>query len=258
MHLYSKQQLFAFLIALLLTFTACYQACYAEEFDFENDCWDDTYIIMDEPDLFMSEEEDGYCDDLFIIDEDEIPHEEPTSHSVIDLLVSPASAESAIPVITSIGKKNVKLHGIRSDNQLLEYTIPEELLAADPNFLALMVEAEKYIGFPYVYGQSNPDTGFDCSGFVSWVYIKSGVYDTKRRGANGLYSLCEEVPPEKARPGDLVFFEKTMGPNVEGITHVGIYVGNNMMIHAGDPVGFADLSTEKWQDRFYCFGRLPF
>ena len=165
--------------------------------------------------------------------------------------------EDAIPVITSVGKSNVKVAGVKSRNKLVQYTIPESLLLADDNFLALMIEAEKYIGYPYVYGGSKPSTGFDCSGFVCWVFRKSGVYDTGRVGAKGLYSMCTDVSYEDVRSGDLVFFEKTMGGDVEGITHVGIYVGNDMMIHAGDPVGFADLKSEKWSRKLYGYGRLP-
>lgn len=165
--------------------------------------------------------------------------------------------DEAIPVITSAGKSNVKIGGVKSKHKLVSYTIPEQLLEADPNFLALMIEAEKYIGYPYVYGASNPDIGFDCSGFVCWVFNHSGLGDIGRLGANGLYSLCSDVSKDDARPGDLVFFEKTMGADVKGITHVGIYVGSNMMIHAGDPVGFADLKSSKWSKRLYGFGRLP-
>ena len=127
--------------------------------------------------------------------------------------------------VTSVGRENVKVNGVKSRNELLEYTIPDDLLLADANFAALMMEADKYIGYPFVYGASNPKEGFDCSGFVSW---------------------------------DLVFFHGTMGKEVKGITHVGIYVGNHMMIHAGDPVGFADLEDEKWQGWLDCYGRLPF
>ena len=187
----------------------------------EEEEWGDAIVIWDDPIFFMEEEED------------------------------------ALPVITSVGKTNVKIRGIKSKYPLVKYTIPEQLLAADPNFLALMIEAEKYIGYPYVYGAANPDTGFDCSGFVCWVFNQSGVFMIKRLGANGLYSLCQDIPREEARPGDLVFFEKTMGTSVKGITHVGIYVGNNMMIHAGDPVGFADLKSEQWAKKIYGFGRLP-
>ena len=136
------------------------------------------------------------------------------------------------------------------------YEIPAEVLEADANFAALMAEAEKYIGYPYVCG-SSPETSFDCSGFVCWVFRTSGVYDTGRRGATGLFHLCSEVSAEDAQPGDLVFFQGTMGA-VEGITHVGIYVGNHWMIHCGDPVGFADLSASKWQRRLYAYGRLPY
>lgn len=187
----------------------------------ENSEQDKATVILDDPIFFMEEDED------------------------------------VIPVITSAGKSNVKIRGVKSKYNLVKYTIPVQLLEADPTFLALMIEAEKYIGYPYVYGAASPDVGFDCSGFVCWVFNQSGVFKTKRLGANGLYSLCTDIPREEARPGDLVFFEKTMGANVKGITHVGIYVGNNMMIHAGDPVGFADLKSEQWAKKLYGFGRLP-
>ena len=121
-----------------------------------------------------------------------------------------------------------------------------------------MVEAEKYIGYPYVYGASNPDTGFDCSGFVCWVFNNSGVCDVGRTGANGLYSLCSDVSKANARPGDLVFFEKTMGADVKGITHVGIYVGDGMMLHCGDPIQYSNLNTSYWQSHFYAYGRPPY
>lgn len=144
-----------------------------------------------------------------------------------------------------------------SKRQPMLYDIPQDLLDADPVFAAIMEEAEKYIGYPYVYGGSKPSTSFDCSGFVSWVYTQSGACNTGRKGANGLHRMCEDVLPEDARPGDLIFFHGTMGPEVKGITHVGIYVGNNMMIHCGDPIGYVDLTDEKWVKRFDCYGRLP-
>lgn len=165
-------------------------------------------------------------------------------------------ADDPIPVITSVGKENVSVHGIKSKNKLVKYTIPEQVLASAPDFLSMMIVAETCIGYPYVYGGGSPDTGFDCSGFVCWVLNQSGVLKTKRLGANGLYSICTDIPRDQARPGDLVFFEKTMGADVKGITHVGIYVGNNMMIHAGDPVGFADLQSDQWAKKLYGFGRL--
>lgn len=235
------------------------------EIEIESD--DASLVIMEDPEYFLIDtDEDEPTDwDAYYeaaagqeIDaapaDDETSVEEPTETVTV---MAEVTTDGEYPVITSCGKTNVKLHGVRSKNQLLEYTIPEELMRNDPKFAALMIEAEKYIGFPYVYGESNPKSGFDCSGFVSWVFIHSGVYDTGRRGANGLHSLCSDIEPEDARPGDLVFFQRTMGADVDGITHVGIYVGNNMMIHAGDPVGFADLTEERWIKRFYCFGRLP-
>ena len=194
------------------------------------------------------------------ITEDEEPERIIT---VDDVLVCLDGAEGEgelvqLHTVTSVGRENVKVNGVKSRNELLEYTIPDDLLLADANFAALMMEADKYIGYPFVYGASNPKEGFDCSGFVSWVFIHSGVYNTGRRGATGLHTLCDEVDPEDIRPGDLVFFHGTMGKEVKGITHVGIYVGNHMMIHAGDPVGFADLEDEKWQGWLDCYGRLPF
>ena len=165
--------------------------------------------------------------------------------------------EETFPVITSVGKENIKAGGVKSKGMLIRYTIPEALLRADPDFLKLMTEAEKYIGYPYVYGATKPKDGFDCAGFVCYVFRNSGVYKMKNRGANGLHDLCKEVSAENARPGDLVFFKDTMGKKVKGITHVGIYVGNGMMIHAGDPVGFADICSEQWSKKLVCYGRLP-
>ena len=136
------------------------------------------------------------------------------------------------------------------------YEIPEDVLAADARFAQLMEEAQKYIGYPYVWGGYNPNTSFDCSGFVCWVYTNSGVYNTGRLGATGLHGACTEVSADMARPGDLVFFEGTMGAGVDGITHVGIYVGSNIMIHCGNPISFADLTGTYWQQHFHSFGRL--
>lgn len=137
------------------------------------------------------------------------------------------------------------------------YDIPQETLDADPSFAALMEEATRYIGYPYVWGGASPETSFDCSGFVSYVFTNSGVYNTGRLGAKGLRSLCRTVPDDQAQPGDIVFFEGTMGADVAGITHCGIYVGNGMMLHCGNPIGYADLSDAYWQTHFHSFGRVP-
>ncbi len=139
-----------------------------------------------------------------------------------------------------------------------KYDVPAETLAADPQFARIMEEAQKYIGYPYVWGGASPETSFDCSGFVSWVYTESGVCNTGRLGATGLYGICKKITPEQAQPGDLVFFEGTMGDAADGITHVGIYVGGNHMLHCGSPIGYADLTESYWRKHFHAFGRVPY
>ena len=160
----------------------------------------------------------------------------------------PGCDEDSIPVITSDGKSNVKVNGVQSKNKLVKYTIPQQLLSADPDFLALMVEAEKYIGYPYVYGASNPDTGFDCSGFVCWVFSNSGVYPLSRTTAQGIYNQCARISPQEAKPGDLIFFKGTYATSE--ISHIGIYVGDGMMIHAGNPIQYTSVNTNYWQSHF--------
>lgn len=118
----------------------------------------------------------------------------------------------------------------------------------------LMAEAEKYVGYPYVWGGSSPSTSFDCSGFVSWVINHSG-WDVGRLGAQGLCNICTPVSPEQAKPGDLVFFVGTY--DTPGVSHVGIYVGNSVMLHCGDPISYTNLNSSYWQQHFYCYGRLP-
>ena len=136
-----------------------------------------------------------------------------------------------------------------------DYEIPASALS-DPQFAAMMEEAEKYLGYPYVWGGSNPNTSFDCSGFVSWVVNNCGVgWNIGRLGADSLRHTCSYVSPANARPGDLIFFEGTY--DTTGASHVGIYVGNNMMIHCGDPIQYADITSSYWQQHFLSFGRLP-
>ena len=137
------------------------------------------------------------------------------------------------------------------------YDIPQETLDADPIFAKIMEEANKYIGYPYIWGGASPETSFDCSGFVSYVFTNSGVYNTGRLGAKGLRSLCRNVPRDQVRPGDIVFFQGTLGKRVDGVTHCGIYVGANMMIHCGSPLGYANLSDSYLQNHFHSFGRMP-
>ena len=137
------------------------------------------------------------------------------------------------------------------------YDIPQETLDANPTFARLVEEATQYIGYPYVWGGASPETSFDCSGFVSYVLTNSGVYNTGRLGAKGLRSLCRMVPDDQARPGNIVFFEGTMGEGVAGVTHCGIYVGNGMMLHCGSPIGYASLNDAYWRNHFHSFGRVP-
>ena len=134
-----------------------------------------------------------------------------------------------------------------------DYDIPPEALD-DEVFAAIIKEAEKYLGYPYVWGGSSPSTSFDCSGFVSWVINHSG-WDVGRLGAQGLCNICTPVSSDNAKPGDLVFFTGTY--DTPGVSHVGIYVGNNMMIHCGDPISYANLNSSYWQSNFYRYGRLP-
>ena len=135
-----------------------------------------------------------------------------------------------------------------------EYDIPADVME-DETFRRLMEEAEKYIGYPYVWGGDSPETSFDCSGFISYVFAASGVRDVGRLGATSLYGRCMPIAPQEARPGDLIFFEGTISGE-EGITHVGLYVGGNHMLHCGSPIGYADLTDSYWQNHFYGYGRL--
>lgn len=133
-----------------------------------------------------------------------------------------------------------------------DYTVNAEYLT-DEKFATLITEAEKYLGYPYVWGGSNPSTSFDCSGFVSYVLTNSGLVNTGRLGAQGLYNVCSPVSSADVKPGDLVFFVGTY--DTPGVSHVGIYVGDNVMLHCGDPIQYTSINTSYWQSHFYAFGR---
>lgn len=143
--------------------------------------------------------------------------------------------------------------GRYGDGNYLHYDVPPEALE-DEAFATMLREAEKYLGYPYVWGGSSPSTSFDCSGYVSWVINHTG-WNVGRLGAQGLCDICTPVSAANARPGDLVFFTGTY--DVSGVSHVGIYVGNAMMIHCGDPISYANLNESYWQQHLYCYGRLP-
>ena len=133
-----------------------------------------------------------------------------------------------------------------------EYTVNSAYLA-DETFATLIEEAEKYLNYPYVWGGSNPSTSFDCSGFVSYVLTNSGLVNTGRLGAQGLYNVCTPVSRANAKPGDLIFFTGTY--DTPGVSHVGIYVGDGVMLHCGDPIQYSSINTSYWQSHFYSFGR---
>ena len=136
-----------------------------------------------------------------------------------------------------------------------DYDIPGEALT-DTAFANMIREAEKYLGYPYVWGGSSPSTSFDCSGFVSWVINNCGNgWSIGRQTANSLKNLCDIIPPSEAKPGDLIFFQGTYATT--GASHVGIYVGNGMMIHCGNPISYASVESSYWQQHFYCYGRIP-
>ena len=145
------------------------------------------------------------------------------------------------------------------DDVYADYEDPDEYHPAgealsDQSFAAMIAEGEKYLGRAYVWGGSNPTSGFDCSGFVSWVVNHCG-WNMGRLTANGLKNRCSVVSPEEARPGDLIFFKGTYATN--GASHVGIYVGDGMMLHCGNPIQYTSINTRYWEKHFYCFGRLP-
>jgi len=135
-----------------------------------------------------------------------------------------------------------------------DYDIPPDALT-DPAFAALIHEAEKYLGYPYVWGGSSPSTSFDCSGFVCWVLNQSGVYSISRTTAQGIFNQCAIIPPSEARPGDIIFFTGTYASS-GAVSHVGIYVGNGMMIHCGNPIQYTSVNSTYWTQHFYAYGRL--
>ena len=146
------------------------------------------------------------------------------------------------------------LDGAGSSGEYQDYDIPGEALT-DEKFRKMITEAEKYLGYPYVWGGSSPSTSFDCSGFVSWVINHCGNgWNVGRQTANGLMGKCDIIPKSEAKPGDLIFFQKTY--NTSGASHVGIYVGNGMMIHCGNPISYASIETNYWRQHYYCMGRI--
>ena len=145
--------------------------------------------------------------------------------------------------------------GTPGGGEYTDYEIPPEALS-DERFAAMIAEAEKYLGYPYVWGGSSPSTSFDCSGFVCWVINHSGVGSVGRTTAQGIFNYTTPIAPSEAKPGDIIFFMGTYDSG-SAVSHVGIYVGNGMMIHCGNPISYASVNTPYWQSHFYAYGRLP-
>lgn len=136
----------------------------------------------------------------------------------------------------------------------MSYDVPPEALE-DEAFARMLAEGEKYLGRAYVWGGSNPTTGFDCSGFICWIINHSGNgWNVGRTTAEGLRSACTYVSPSEAKPGDLIFFQGTY--NTAGASHVGLYVGNGVMLHCGNPIQYSSINSAYWQQHFMSFGRI--
>jgi len=151
------------------------------------------------------------------------------------------------------GNKEYLFEDVYGDGDEEDYSIPGDALT-DQQFAAMIAEAEKYLGREYVWGGSSPSTGFDCSGFVCWVINHSG-WHVGRTTAQGLRKICTQISSDEAKPGDLIFFQGTY--DTPGASHVGIYVGNGMMIHCGNPISYTSVTTKYWRNHFLCYGRLP-
>ena len=176
------------------------------------------------------------------------------SHLPVYIMDEDSLSMYALYMATLGGRPDLFPESEYIDREYTDYDVPPEALA-DQAFANMITEAEKYLGYPYVWGGSSPSTSFDCSGFVSWVINHCGNgWNVGRLSAQGLYNICTPVSRSNARPGDLVFFRGTY--DTPGISHVGIYAGNSMMIHCGSPISYTNLNTNYWQSHFYSYGRL--
>ena len=183
-------------------------------------------------------------------------HNEDLSHIPVEIMTEEQLSRYALYMKTLGNRPDLFPQSQYPNASILEpytdYDIPAEYMS-DETFAAMITEAKKYLGYPYEWGGSSPETSFDCSGYVSWVLNHSG-WNVGRLSAQGLYNVCTPIPASSSKPGDLVFFVGTY--DTPGISHVGIYVGDGMMIAAGDPIGYSDITTSYWQSHFYAFGRL--
>ncbi len=161
-------------------------------------------------------------------------------------------ASSEIKAIDDeVKQKKETLKTLKSEKKEIEQKLYKKTFAG-----RVFAEGEKYLGFPYVWGGSTPETSFDCSGFVCWTYTHSGVYNLPRTTAQGIYNQCKKISASEARPGDLIFFEGTYDSPHEPVTHIGIYAGDGKMLHCGNPIKYASTQTAYWKSHFYGYGRL--
>lgn len=178
-----------------------------------------------------------------------ISNEHQVKKSDFDAKLSESNTEIET-VSGEIKQYNDQLKKLQNEKKTIEDKIYKQTFGG-----RLFAEAEKYLGYPYVWGGSTPETSFDCSGFVCWSFTNSGVYNLPRTTAQGIYNQCKKISPSEARAGDLIFFENTYS-SYEPVTHIGIYAGNNRMLHCGNPIQYTSTQSAYWKSHFYGFGRL--
>lgn len=178
-----------------------------------------------------------------------ISNEYQVKKSDFDAKLSESNAEIEM-VSGEIKQHNEQLKNLQNEKKTIEDKIYKQTFGG-----RLFAEAEKYLGYPYVWGGSTPETSFDCSGFVCWSFTNSGIYNLPRTTAQGIYNQCKKISPSEARAGDLIFFENTYS-SYEPVTHIGIYAGNNRMLHCGNPIQYTSTQSAYWKSHFYGFGRL--
>lgn len=159
-------------------------------------------------------------------------------------------------ISTELRSNAQRIYGVAEYGLAMPGEMAAGVAMGDGSYQELIMEATKYIGYPYRWGGSSPATSFDCSGYISWIFTQSGVYNMPRTSAYGIFTQCAIIPREEARPGDLIFFTKTYASTTP-VSHVGLYVGNNQMLHCGDPIGYANIDSTYWRSHFYAFARLP-
>ena len=176
---------------------------------------------------------------------------------ITDLETVYGNIQSRLGLVVSTEKKSnaQRIYGVAEHGMAMPGGMEAGSAMGDGSYQALLAEATKYIGYPYRWGGSSPKTSFDCSGYICWIFTQSGVYNMPRTSAYGIFTQCAVIPREEAKPGDLIFFTRTYASSTP-VSHVGLYIGNNQMLHCGDPIGYANIDSNYWRSHFYAFGRL--